>query len=135
LQAALASLLVTAGSFDQIISYFIFVSVIFIALTVAAIFVLRHRRPGALPYRTPGYPFTPLVFLSLVIVLLVLLGSNNPKQALLGVGVVALGAPVYNLLFRRGSRGGGEKTRQRYDDLREGERNDVDQDRFGVRSG
>jgi APA family basic amino acid/polyamine antiporter len=135
LQAALASLLVTAGSFDQIISYFIFVSVIFIALTVAAIFVLRHRRPGALPYRTPGYPFTPLVFLSLVIVLLVLLGSNNPKQALLGVGVVALGAPVYNLLFRRGSRGGGEKTRQRYNDLREGERNDVDQDRFGVRSG
>jgi APA family basic amino acid/polyamine antiporter len=95
LQAALASLLVALGTFDQIVAYFIFVTVIFIALTVGAVFVLRRRESIELPYRAPGYPVTPIFFLLLVTALLVLLGSNNPTQAVLGVGVVALGAPVY----------------------------------------
>ncbi len=101
LQASLASLLVALGSFDGIIAYFVFVTVIFIALTVGAVFVLRRRGADGLPYRTPGYPFTPLLFLALVMVLLVLLAGSNPKQAFLGAGVVALGAPVYHLFFRK----------------------------------
>jgi hypothetical protein len=48
-----------------------------------------------------GYPFTPLVFLMLVSVLLVLIAANNPRQAFLGVFVVALGWPVYRLIFRK----------------------------------
>ena len=100
LQAALASALVALGSFEEIVAYFIFVVVVFLALTVAAVFVLR-RRGGATPrYLTPGYPITPGVFLALVALLLVLLGGNNPKQALSGVGVVALGLPAYFLIFR-----------------------------------
>ncbi len=102
LQAALASLLVMLGNFEQIVSYFIFVVVIFISLTVAAIFVLRHRHPVGGGYLTPGYPVTPIIFLLLIILLLFLLGGNNPKQALLGVVVVALGLPFYYLVFRRG---------------------------------
>ena len=43
LQALLASLLVVLGNFNQIVSYFVFVVVIFIALTVAALFVLRRK--------------------------------------------------------------------------------------------
>jgi basic amino acid/polyamine antiporter, APA family len=101
LQAALASLLVALGTFDQIVSYFIFVVVIFIALTVAAIFVLRHRFTSERNYLTPGYPATPIIFLLLITLLLFLLGGNNPKQALLGVVVVALGLPFYYLIFRR----------------------------------
>ncbi len=101
LHALLASLLVALGSFNDIISYFIFVVVIFVALSVAALFVLRRRQPERNVYRTPGYPVTPIVFLLLVGVLLLLLGSNSPKESLLGVGVVALGVPVYYLLFAR----------------------------------
>jgi basic amino acid/polyamine antiporter, APA family len=101
LQALLASLLVTLGSFNQIISYFIFVVVIFIALTVIALFVLRRKESNGLGYLTPGYPITPIVFLMLVGLLLLLLGTNNPKQSFLGVGVVALGIPVYYVVFRR----------------------------------
>lgn len=99
LQALLASLLVVLGSFKQIISYFIFVVVLFIALTVAGLFVLRSKQLGKPDYETPGYPVTPIAFLLMVGVLLFLLGSNSPKQSLLGVGVVALGIPVYYLLF------------------------------------
>ena len=100
IQAALASLLVLAGTFSTIISYFVFVVVIFIGLTVAALFVLRRSYAGSLTYRTPGYPVTPIIFLVLIALLLFLLGANNPLEALLGVGVVILGLPVYYLLLR-----------------------------------
>ena len=101
IQAALASVLVLLGTFNTIISYFIFVVVIFLALTVAALFVLRRKAPEVIAYRTPGYPLTPVIFLLLIALLLFLLGGHNPKQAILGVAVVALGLPVYYLLFRR----------------------------------
>lgn len=100
IQATLASVLVLVGTFNTIISYFVFVVVIFIALTVAALFVLRRRASGGFVYRTPGYPLTPIIFLLLISLLLFLLGGHNPLQACLGVGVVALGLPVYYLLFR-----------------------------------
>src|SRR6266576_2660891 len=98
-QAAFASVLVVLGTFQQILAYFIFVTVGFPALTVAGLLVLR-RREGAAAYRIPGYPVTPLLFLVLVAVLLVLLAGHDPLQAALGVGIVALGAPVYWLAFR-----------------------------------
>jgi APA family basic amino acid/polyamine antiporter len=100
-QTLLASILVLLSSFNQIISYFIFVVVVFIALTVAALFILRRKQTSMAPYLTPGYPVTPVVFLVLVALLLFLLGSNNPTQSFLGVGVVALGIPVYYFFFRR----------------------------------
>jgi APA family basic amino acid/polyamine antiporter len=101
LQATLASLLVALGTFQQIVSYFIFITVLFLALTVAALFKLRRRDGAEGVYRTPGYPVTPLVFLGLVAVLLILLAGHNPLQAALGAGIVALGAPVYLFAVRR----------------------------------
>lgn len=100
LQALMASILVGLGTFNQIVSYFVFVVVVFIALTVAALFLLRRKERGKSEYLTPGYPVTPVLFLVMVMVLLFLLGTSNPKQAFLGVAVVALGIPVYYAFFR-----------------------------------
>jgi APA family basic amino acid/polyamine antiporter len=101
LQALLACVLVALGTFNQIVAYFVFITVVFIALSVAAVFKLRKKAQEGKTYLTPLYPFTPLVFLTLVLVLLFLLAVNNPLQALAGVAVVALGAPVYYLFFRK----------------------------------
>lgn len=101
LQAVLASLLVMLGNFDQIVSYFISITVLFVGLTVGALLVLRRRDTAAPAYRTPGYPGTPLIFLALVAALLFLLAGHDPVQAALGVGIVALGIPVYLVAFRR----------------------------------
>lgn len=100
LQAVLACLLVVAGSFKEIVSYFVFVVVVFIALTVAALFKFRREQPDSVRYLTPGYPVTPAIFLIMILFLLILLGSDKPAQAFLGVAVVALGLPVYLWLFR-----------------------------------
>ena len=86
----------------------------FIALTVAALFKFRRDESSSIRYLTPGYPITPAVFLVMIVFLLILLGSNNPMQAFLGVAVVALGLPVYLVLFRN----------KRW--LKEGLYNDVD---------
>ena len=100
LQAALACLLVLLGSFEEIVSYFLFVVVLFITLTVAGLFVLR-RQGGAAEYMTPLYPLTPVVYIVLSAGLLCLLAAGSPREALAGLGVVLLGLPVYYLLFRR----------------------------------
>ncbi|HEX6211261.1 MAG TPA: amino acid permease [Methylomirabilota bacterium] len=110
LQAVLASVLVILGSFDAIVTYFIFVTVAFIGLTVLGLFRLRRREAeaarreeaaAAFVYRTPGFPLTPLVFLVLVGVLLVLLIAHRPVQALAGTVIVLAGLPVYGVLNRR----------------------------------
>jgi APA family basic amino acid/polyamine antiporter len=101
LQAALSLLLILLGTFDQIIAYFVFVILIFIGLTVATLFIFRRRKSGSPNYLTPLFPLTPAIFLLLILVLLFLIAANNPRQALLGLGVTLLGLPIYYLLFRR----------------------------------
>jgi APA family basic amino acid/polyamine antiporter len=96
LQGTIACLLVVLGNFQQIIAYFIFVAVLFLGLAVAGLFLLR-RRPAveSAGVRTPGYPLTPIAFLALVALLLVLLGLRNPLQVAFGCAVVLAGLPVY----------------------------------------
>ena len=101
LQAVLASLLVVVGTFGKIVSYFIFVVIIFIALTVIALFKLRRRDPNRVGFLTPGYPVTPVIFLLMLVIMLFLLAAGSPREAFLGVGVVLLGLPAYVFLFRR----------------------------------
>lgn len=98
IQAVLASLLVVLGTFDEIVAYFVFVAVIFLALTVAGVYRLRSKLRHSAPPRVPGYPWTPMVFLALVALLLVMLAGHNPSQALLGVVVVILGVPAFRLV-------------------------------------
>lgn len=118
LQAVLASLLVLAGSFNEIVSYFVFVVIVFVGLSVAALFKFRREDANAVRYLTPGYPVTPIVFLVMIVLMLGLLGASNPWQAFLGVAVVALGLPVYLFLYRTSV------------SWKEGLRNDVDQNDY-----
>jgi len=97
-QAGLAAVLVALGTFEAVVAYFVFVTVAFLALTVGGLF--RLAPSGAIP-RAPGWPLTPLLFLAMLAVMLVLLGAGSPLQAALGVAVVAAGAPVYRLLVAR----------------------------------
>lgn len=99
LQAVLASLLVLVGTFETIVTYFIFVTVAFIGLTVLGLFRLPRRT--AVAWRTPGFPVTPVVFLALVTLLLAMLAAHRPLQAVAGTAIVLLGLPAYGMIGRR----------------------------------
>jgi APA family basic amino acid/polyamine antiporter len=96
-QGAWASVLAATGAYRELFTRVVYTEWLFFALMAAGLFVLR-RRPGyAPPYRAWGHPVVPVVFIvaSLAIVLNQLL--SDPADALLGLGMVAIGAPIYYL--------------------------------------
>lgn len=101
-QGAWASVLALSGSFDLLTDYVIFGSWIFYALATAAVFVLRRKMPDApRPYRAWGYPVVPVLFLLVAGFLLVNTLVTTPGRALAGLGLIALGLPVYAYYARR----------------------------------
>ena len=97
--AVLASLYVLAGTFDQIVAFFVCTALGFIALAAAAVFVTR-RREGARAdsFRTPGYPVTPALFVLLVLMVVLMVAVHRPAQAAAGVVIVLLGVPLQRRL-------------------------------------
>ena len=74
----------------------IFVSSIFYALSVGAVIVLRRKQPDhERPYRTLGYPFTPILYMVVYAWFLVYVFLGNPVEALIGFGLIAAGVPVF----------------------------------------
>ena len=66
LQGALVCLLVFSGTYGELLDYVIFAALLFYALTVAGLFVLRRKRPDAeRPYRALGYPVVPALYVLL----------------------------------------------------------------------
>jgi basic amino acid/polyamine antiporter, APA family len=96
-QGVIASILVALGTFEQIIAYFFFVAVLFLGLTVAGLFIIRRKPQQAKTIiLTVGYPFTPIAFLVLQGIMLILLASHSLREAALGCAVVLAGWPVYS---------------------------------------
>ena len=98
-QATLASALAVAGSFDQILSYFMVPTLLFIALAVAGVFVLHHRDAGHRSLSPPGYPVSPLLFLVPIVTVIALQLARNPLHSAIGLLVMFLGIPVSELVF------------------------------------
>jgi APA family basic amino acid/polyamine antiporter len=99
---AWAAVLSTTGTFEQLATYVIFGQWIFFGLTVAAVMVLRRTRPEtARPYRTWGYPVTPVVFIVAALYISLSTLVTQPLNALGGVVIILLGIPAYLYWQRR----------------------------------
>ena len=97
-----AAVLAASGTFEQLLTYVVFVGWMFYALAAASIFVYRKRETGdSARYRVPGYPWTPLVFIATVAAFVMNTIVAQPVRAAVGIGVVLTGAPAY-LIWRRG---------------------------------
>ena len=89
--------------YDVLYTYVIFGANLFYMLAIAGVFVLRARRPDLpRPYRTLGYPVTPLLYVASVLLLLgnMLADPASRITSLVGMGIIAAGLPAY-WLFRR----------------------------------
>jgi APA family basic amino acid/polyamine antiporter len=108
--SAWAMALAATGTFEQLLTYVVFVGWIFYALGAGAVFVLRRRRPDAeRPFRVPGYPWTPALFVAASAAIVLNTLATRPYEALAGLGVVALGAPAFLVWRARALPGGGRQ--------------------------
>jgi APA family basic amino acid/polyamine antiporter len=98
---AWSAVLAASGTFDQLLTYVVFAGWIFYGLGAAAVFSYRRREPDApRPFRVPGYPWTPVVFIAAAAAIVLNTLYLHPGQAAIGIGLILLGAPVF-LYWRR----------------------------------
>ncbi len=98
-----SALLAASGTFEQLLTYVVFIGWVFYALAATSIFVYRRRLPDAArPYRVPGYPLTPIVFIGAAVALVVSTIAAQPVRAAIGLAIVFLGVPAY-AFWRRGA--------------------------------
>jgi APA family basic amino acid/polyamine antiporter len=96
--AVCAIILTLTGTFGQLVDYVTFGDWIFFGLTAAALFVYRSREEGAgstAAFRVPGYPITPALFVLAAAFVVFSAIASNPRNALIGAGLIALGVPVF----------------------------------------
>lgn len=103
-QMVWASLLTLSGTYGNLLDYVVFSALVFYALTVSGLFILRRTRPDVeRPYRAFGYPWLPgLYVLSTSAIMLDLL-FMRPTYTWPGLLIVLTGAPVYFFWRRRQS--------------------------------
>lgn len=100
IQGACAIVLSLAGTFSDLISYAVFTACFFFAMAALGVIKLRRSQPDRpRPFRSPGYPFVPLIFALGYFAVMANTFVTTPKGAFLGTGLVLLGLPVY-YLFR-----------------------------------
>lgn len=103
IQGAWSCVLALSGSFDQLTDYVVFASWIFYALCTASLFRLRRRDGAEAPaYRVPGFPFLPIVFLVVSLLLLVNTLYTSPRESGIGLAFILAGIPAY-FFFRKGA--------------------------------
>jgi basic amino acid/polyamine antiporter, APA family len=98
LLAAWSALLAASGTFEQLLTYVVFAGWIFYGLGALSVFGSRRKYPDVVrPFRTPGYPITPLLFAASAAAVVLNTLREQPKQALIGLTVVLLGTPAFYL--------------------------------------
>jgi basic amino acid/polyamine antiporter, APA family len=98
-----AFLLTLTGTFNQLFTYVIFGEWIFFGMTVASVIVLRKKRPDLeRPYKTWGYPVTPIIFVLAAVYVAISALIGQFKNAMGGLLIILMGVPAY--FFWRTSR-------------------------------
>jgi len=95
--------LALSGTYAQLLDYVVFGDWIFFGLTGASLFLYRARDLTSLPvgFRVPGYPWTAALFVLAAAYVVASSAIANPRNALIGTALLALGVPVY-LAQKRG---------------------------------
>jgi basic amino acid/polyamine antiporter, APA family len=99
-----AAVLASTGTFEQLLTYVVFTGWIFYGLGALSVFVYRRREPNApRPFRVPGYPLTPVLFVASAAALVLNTLVTQPMRAAAGVIAVLIGTPAF-FAWRAGSR-------------------------------
>jgi APA family basic amino acid/polyamine antiporter len=93
-----AAVLAVSGTFEQLLTYVVFTGWIFYGLGGLAVMALRRKEPNTpRPFRVPGYPVTPLLFVASAALLVGNTLVAQPSRAAAGIAVVLIGTPAFYL--------------------------------------
>lgn len=107
LQTAIVFIMLLTSTFKSILVFVQLILTLSSALTVLGVFTLRRKAPDLpRPYRTWGYPATPLVFLTISVFAMGYTVYHQPRESLAGLVVLLVGLPLYWLSPRRGEAAG-----------------------------
>ncbi|MCK9202865.1 MAG: amino acid permease [Bacteroidales bacterium] len=96
IQGIWASLLCLSGTYGQLLDYVVFAVLIFYVLTITGVFILRKKQPALeRPYKAPGYPVIPALYIILAVLIMVILLIFKPLYTWPGLCIVIIGIPVY----------------------------------------
>ena len=103
-QSGLAILFILTSDVRSLLVFSGFILALNSFVTVLGVYVLRYRQPDLpRPYRTFGYPVTPLIYLSLTAWTLIFVLKNETTESLIGLGVIGVGLLVYWLFPKKAS--------------------------------
>jgi APA family basic amino acid/polyamine antiporter len=101
IQCLVASLLCLSGKYGDLLDMISFVVVLFYALTILGIFILRKNRPEVeRPYKAFGYPVLPALYILMALTFCALLIYFKPVYAGWGLAIVLAGIPIYYVALR-----------------------------------
>ncbi len=105
LLCAWAALLATSGTFDQLTNMAVMSYALFWIPVMLAVLTLRRKLSDApRPYRLPGYPYVPLVFLVVMVWIVISALITTPRESIATLVLILLGLPLYPLFRRRRAR-------------------------------
>jgi APA family basic amino acid/polyamine antiporter len=100
-----AMLLAATGTFEQLLTYVVFIGWIFYGLGALSVFSYRRLEPlTPRPFRVPGYPITPILFVASAAAIVINTVISQPGRAAMGFGVMLLGTPAYLIWRSRAER-------------------------------
>ncbi len=95
-QLLIVNVIIFTATFESIVVEMGLVLTLCSFLTVLGVIVLRIRRPNLpRPYKTWGYPITPIIFLAVSFWMMIHILRSNPRESLVGLGVALIGLAVY----------------------------------------
>ena len=95
-QSACAIIILFVTDFQNLYQYTSVGLSVFALLFIGAVYVLRWRRPDMeRPFRLPGYPVVPAIFLVVILFMTVFAFKQWPKPSAYSLGSILAGIPVY----------------------------------------
>lgn len=100
-QAIVASILCLSGEYGNLLDMVSFVVVIFYAMTIGGIFILRKKRPDIeRPYKAFAYPVLPAIYILMAATFCIFLVWMKPAYTVAGLIITLAGIPIYYWAMR-----------------------------------
>jgi APA family basic amino acid/polyamine antiporter len=106
IQAIWTSILCLSGTYSDLLDFVVFTVLLFYILTILSVFIFRRKYPDSeRPYKAPGYPLLPVIYILAVFFIMIILLIYKTKYTWPGLIIVLIGVPVYYMWRKKGVEG------------------------------